>query len=89
LNWTIKVSSTAEKYFNKLSRNTKTRIKKELSSLSILESPLDHQNVKPLIGDLRGFYRLKVGDYRVIFGMLQEDKIIAVVNISPRGDVCK
>ncbi len=57
--------------------------------LSILNAPADHQNAKPLTGDLRGFYRLRVGDYRVIFSIIQVGKIIAVVNIAPRGDVYK
>ncbi len=37
------------------------------------------------IKKLKGFYRLRVEDYRVIFSILTDEKIIAVVNIVPRG----
>ena len=45
--------------------------------------------MKPLTGQLKGFYRLRVGDFRVIFSILVDKKIIAVVNIVPRGDAYK
>jgi mRNA interferase RelE/StbE len=86
LSWTIKVSSHAERYFKKLDKKFRQRLRKELLALGDCENPMDHKDVKPLTGDLRGFYRLRVGGYRVIFCVLKEQKIIAVVNIVPRGD---
>lgn len=87
--WEIKLSSKAEKYYKKLDTVTRKRAKKALEEISPLDSPLDHEDVKPLTGDLRGFYRLRVGDYRIIFAILWETRTIAVVNFAPRGDVYK
>jgi mRNA interferase RelE/StbE len=84
--WKVKVSSKAERYLVKLDHVLKERIKKELTSLSECENPLSHENVKTLTGDLRGFYRMRIGRYRIIFALLRETKIIAVVNIAPRCD---
>ncbi|PLW77881.1 type II toxin-antitoxin system RelE family toxin [Cohaesibacter celericrescens] len=42
-------------------------------------------NVRPLEG--RGGYRLRVGDYRVLFDRDDEIKIISIEKIGPRGDV--
>ena len=84
--WTIKLSSHAERYFKKLDKKFRQRLRKELLVLGDCENPMDHKDVKPLTGDLRGFYRLRIGGYRVIFSVLKEEKIIAVVNIVPRGD---
>ena len=86
MSWTIKVSSHAERYFKKLDKKLRQRLKKELTALGGCENPMDHKDVKPLTGDLRGFYRLRIGGYRVIFSVLKEQKVIAVVNIVPRGD---
>jgi mRNA interferase RelE/StbE len=86
LSWTIKVSSHAERYFKKLDKKLSQRLKKELLVLGDCENPMDHKDVKPLTGDLRGFYRLRIGAYRVISSVVKEQKIIAVVNIMPRGD---
>jgi mRNA-degrading endonuclease RelE of RelBE toxin-antitoxin system len=47
---------------------------------------LMHPNVRPLIGKLRGDYRLRVGGWRVLFTPDKDQKIIYVYAILPRGD---
>jgi mRNA interferase RelE/StbE len=96
MSWTIRISSHAEKYYKssshaekyykRLDKNLRQRIKKELAELSQLADPLTHAAVKPLTGELRGFYRIRIGNYRLIFGLMHESKMIAVVNLTPRGD---
>ena len=88
-NWTIRVSSKSEKHLAKLRKSTKDSIKAELAVLSTYEKPLQHPDAKPLLGPLKGMNRLRVGKYRVIFSILEKERIIAVVNIAPRGDVYK
>ena len=89
MNWTIKLSSTTEKKYKKLDKNMKKRVKEALEELVQSENPKFYRHVKPLTGQLKGFYRLRVGDFRVIFSILVDKKIIAVVNIVPRGDAYK
>ena len=89
MNWTIKASSRAEKYYKRLDEKTRKRIKKELIALSESDNPIDYKHVKPLTGDLKGFYRLRIGDYRIVFSIIEEIRTIAVVNIAPRGNVYK
>lgn len=86
MSWKIRVSSDAEKYYRKLDKKLRKRIRDSLFNLSERENPLEHPQVKALTGDLRGFYRLRVGNYRIIFALVEESKMIAVVNIFPRGD---
>jgi mRNA interferase RelE/StbE len=87
--WKVKLSSMAEKYYGRLTTQTRQRVKKELEELSNLGNPLEHQSVKHLTGDLKGFFRLRVGKYRIVFAILEETRTIAVVNIAPRGEVYK
>ena len=87
--WQVKLSSAAAKYYTRLAVQMRHRIKNELEALSSLNSPLEHQSVKRLTGDLRGFCRLRIGKYRIVFAILEETHTIAVVNIAPRGDVYK
>ena len=87
--WQVRLSSTAEKYYTRLTTQTRQRIKKELKDLSHLKNPLEHQSVKRLTGDLKGFCRLRIGKYRIVFAILEETHTIAVLNIAPRGDVYK
>ena len=86
MSWKIRVSSNGERYFRKLDRKLRKRINNALIKLSKFDNPIEHPQVKPLTGDLRGFYRFRVGHYRMVFGLLEESRIIAVVNIFPRGD---
>ena len=87
--WQVRLSSTAEKHYTRLATQTRERIKNELEGLSNLKNPLEHQAVKRLTGDLKGFFRLRIGKYRIVFAILEETQTIAVVNIAPRGDVYK
>jgi mRNA interferase RelE/StbE len=86
MSWSIKVSSIAEKYFKKLDKKRRRKVKEKLLALSRQQNPLENIQVKALTGELKGFYRLRVGDYRIIFALLEEEKVIAVVNIFPRGN---
>ena len=87
--WTIKFSTNAEKYYKKLDKKLKQGIKNHLKEISTYDNPLDYAQVNPLTGELRRFYRLRIGSYRIIFSLIYEDKVIAVVNIVPRGSAYK
>ena len=73
----------------RLDKKTRERVIKELQLLTKMPHPTDHTDVNPLVGELRGFSRLRIGSCRVIFAVLSESRTIAVVNIAPRGDVYK
>lgn len=86
MSWTVKLSSVSEKHFRKLDASLRKRLLKELRDLSGLEHPIKHPQVRALTGDLKDYLRLRIGSYRVIFAVLNEERIIAVVNIVPRGN---
>jgi len=84
MNWKIEVKPTAEKSYLKLDKRTRKRIKKALKTLEQEENPLLHHNVRPLTGQLRGDYRLKVGDWRILFTPEKDKKIPSCLcNTSP------
>ena len=89
MNWTVKFSSQAEKYYSSLPSNVRKKLKRKLKEIEDQKFPLFYPGVKPLIGKLKGFYRLKIRKLRIIFYLIEEERIIAVVNIYPRGDVYK
>jgi mRNA interferase RelE/StbE len=41
----------------------------------------------PLSGELSGFYKFRVGDYRVLYQILDKEKIILIHAIGHRRDV--
>lgn len=67
------------KYLNKLDKNTQLRIIKVINEL-----PLG--DVKKLQGGSDN-YRLRVGDFRIIFSKNDERLIILIIEIGPRGGI--
>jgi len=83
----IQFSKQADNYFSRLDRKTKLRIDAHLQWLA--QDPKDLTlDIKPIIGR-RGIFRLRVGNYRIIFSIEEEIKVIAVSTILPRGEVYK
>lgn len=76
----IVYSKQAHKYLKKQSDSDSYRIKQEINKL-----PDNHHRIKKLSG-VENLYRLRVGDYRVLFTPELERGIIKIEKILPRGD---
>ncbi|MBE0461043.1 MAG: type II toxin-antitoxin system RelE/ParE family toxin [Candidatus Aminicenantes bacterium] len=66
-NWSAELSKYILKHLENLDKKTTKRILETLEELGKAENPLLYKDVRPLIGKLRGFYRLRVGEHRIIF----------------------
>ena len=69
----IIATSRFERSFRKLDKETKIRIDERLR---VLET--DPYAGKQLHGELRGKYSLRIGDYRVIYTVNQQEKTIVI-----------
>lgn len=87
MNWRIEIKPNAERQYLKLDKKTRLRIKKALINLEKEENPLIANNVRPLTGELKGDYRLRVGKWRILFTPDHNQKIIYVYAILPRSKV--
>lgn len=86
MSWRIEVKPRAEKQYSKLDAPTRRRI---LSALRELEDadPLHlHPQARPLTGQLKGDYRVRVGAWRVLLTPDPESRMLYVYAILPRGD---
>jgi mRNA interferase RelE/StbE len=70
----------AVKAISSMDTKTKQRIKVGIEGIP-------SGDIKPLKGS-NGSYRLRVGDWRIIFSYLQKD-IVLIEKIAPRGEVYK
>ena len=83
----------AKKELDKLDQQTKTYVIQSLSLFIEAYSPeyeleLMHQSkVKKLKGEWKGFYRLRLRNYRVIYEKINEKLIIHIVRIAHRREV--
>lgn len=51
-----------------------------------MENPLRHKDVRSLEGKLRGYHRLRIGEYRAVFELDTEGGRIGVLAVIPRGE---
>lgn len=76
------------KQFNKLDNSVKVLIAKYIKTyLDGTENP--RNKGKALIGDKKGLWRYRIGDYRLICEINDEEIIIIVLNIGHRKNVYK
>jgi mRNA-degrading endonuclease RelE of RelBE toxin-antitoxin system len=85
-NWNVELSKRALKHLERLGQKNRNRILRNLEELEGMNNPLLHRNVKPLIGKLRGFHRLRLGDFRIIFELDRKKRRIGIHIIVSRED---
>lgn len=85
MSWTIEIKPTAVKQYRKLDTKTKSRLKKALQNLKDHNLPIFHPQIRALTGQLKGDYRLRVGDWRVLLTPDHEEKVLFVYAFLPRG----
>ena len=68
-----------------MERSTQHRIRARIRELEALQNPLGHKDVRGLEGKLQGYHRLRVGEYRLIFRLDVQNKMIRINAIAPRG----
>lgn len=62
------------------------RLLDRLDHLTVLDDPLRHRDVRLLAGKLQGVYRLRVGEYRLVFEIDPALRHIKVMLVEPRGN---
>jgi mRNA interferase RelE/StbE len=82
--YSIVYSKEATKALQKMPRNTAKLIREKLVDIAA-DPYADHPNAKKLQG--REGYRLRVGDWRVMYKTQNEQLMIIVLKIASRGEV--
>jgi mRNA interferase RelE/StbE len=80
--YSIVFARSARKELEDLPQLLKTRIMNRIEKLSTNPRPA---SVRKLVG-LEYLYRLRVGDYRVIYGVYDERELVDIIHIRHRGD---
>lgn len=70
-----------------LARLDKSIPRRVVKRINWLATNLDHIEPEPLTGDLSGFYKLRVGDYRVFYEILHDEQTIVIHQIGHRREV--
>ena len=81
MTYKIKIDKEAKKFIDKQPKNQKERIYEAISKLP-------NGDIKKLKG-YKTLYRLRVGDYRILYTFEEDKIIIRVTDINNRGDIYK
>ncbi len=82
----VEYSKPSQKTLRRLPRPLMNRIFNKIENIA--RNPYaHHNNVRPLKGS--PYYRLRVGDWRVIYEIQDEQILILVLKIASRGEVYK
>ena len=76
----------AEKSFRRLDRPIQKRIASKIEWLKQNAERIIHHPLVGLPEDLKGLCRLRVGDYRILYWIYKEEKIIKIYEIEHRGE---
>ena len=83
----IELSRKAAKFYQKADTVTAKRLNLAFSRLA--EDPFQQYNIKKLSGELKGSYRLRLGDMRIIYSVDEPKNIVYIEVIGFRGDIYK
>ena len=86
MSWRVEVKPSSEKQYLKLDAATRGPIKATLRELEGSEQPFLHPRVRPLTGQLKGDFRVRVGGSRILLIPDHGSKVLFVYAILPRGD---
>lgn len=83
--WTIELDDGARRAFRKIASEQADRITRYLEELTALEDP--RQRGKALTGSLKGLWRYRVGDYRIVVRIFDERLVVLVLTLAHRREV--
>ena len=81
----IEYTETARKQLKKLDKTMQKRILDYMDEVALLENP--RSEGKALVENMRGLWRYRVGDYRVICEIQEARIIISVLKIGHRKNI--
>ena len=75
MSYKLRVLPKARKELDRLPSKDKTLVEKRILALAENPRPV---GCKPLAGELAGLFRVRVGDYRIIY-QIQDDMLVVLV----------
>ena len=88
MQWTVRLSETALKTLEKINKPEQLRIRQFIKdNLANLDNP--RSMGKALQGNLKGLWRYRVGNYRLVCQIYISELIVMVLEIGHRKDVYK
>ena len=85
--WKVEFSDKADKQLLSLDKPVRERIRNFIKNLQELPNP--RMRGEPLTGNLSDFWKYRIGDYRLICRIGDNEFVVLVVKIGHRSEVYK
>ncbi len=85
--WRVTWTRTAQNYYSRMSKHHQAKAREAIHELET--DPFSSRNVKRLHGDLEGLCRYRLGRFRMVFRVVEEEREVRILAIAGRGDVYK
>ena len=85
--WGFKITDQFMRSTKKLDKTLEGRILEAIMKLRSSPTTSSGDTIKPLTGDLEGFWRYRIGDYRLIYKPVEKFREILLISFSSRGSV--
>ena len=82
--YNIQIVSRAQKDYKRLDKIVQQRVNEAILKLETNRTP---QQFKPLIGRSIAHYRIRIGDYRVLYDVYDEEKTVLILRIGHRSNI--
>jgi len=88
--WEIILTKPAVKIYDKSNKEMQRRLDRCFEEFDrcfeeLEKNPLYGNNIMPLTGKLKGLYRYRVGDWRIIYRIFKEYMLVEIIAILTRG----
>jgi len=84
LAWTVRLTESAKKQLAKIDKTAAKRITSYLKS-RVSEEP--RSQGKTLKGPFKAYWRYRVGDYRIICELKDDDMVVLVIDMGHKKDI--
>ena len=85
--WSIAFTPTFRKSVASVDKKLQGRVLTALSELSEAPITLHGDTIKPLVGELKGLWRYRVGDYRLVYEAKADTHTVVLLEFAARGGV--
>ncbi len=86
MDWSLEITKAAEKDIKRLAHPVRQRI---FDKLEWLQNNFKAITPTPLHGEFKGFYRLRIGEWRVIYSVERSARLIIIHLIDRRDRIYK
>lgn len=85
MSFIVEITKSAAKEYSRINEPHQSLIKQHINDIQTFG--LDSSGIKALTGNLHGLYRIRSGDFRIIFS--KEDNKFIIISILHRKDAYK